>query len=376
MTKALAWSAAVAAALAAPAAAQRLSSPAMATKIGLISGHQWEPASSFEERGTGWCEKGSFVDAGVLPVRKEIRLVCSGYGHPGKNAYMTQILNVDARPVSVEPLAEAGTPEAVYQNVAWLERGKSAPLPVTWDFFRLRTWNDQGGIVDIPVKDGISALAVLGAKDGGPMIVVGHGYGENGLDAFRPDGKHLWSAADPADLHELSAVRLGGRPALAAVHAVSRLALIGTDGKVRERLLLGGNADRVLLDDGKEPRLYAFDSGAGSKRESLMILAPLKTKEGRRWQSAVPVDLGPITVTARALGRFDAGKPLRLVVGTSNGWVFLLDAAGKTAASRKFLSPVRSLTAADLDGDGRDELVVILDGASQNVVVFSPRDIP
>ena len=63
-------------------------------------------------------------------------------------------------------------------------------------------------------------------------------------------------------------------------------------------------------------------------------------------------------------------------MGTSNGWVFLLNAEGKPVASRKFRSPVRSLTAADLDGDGRDELVVVLDGSSLNVTVFSPQAVP
>ncbi len=366
--------AAVAATLSVPAAAQILAHPGLAEKIHpMTSGHLWEPASAFMERGVAWCAKGSFVDASVLPGRKEIRLVCADFGSRG---HTTQVLDADAKLLFAAPLASTDTADAIFQNVAWLERGKAAPLPVTWDFYRLRTWNDKGAVVDIPVKDGVAAVALLGSKEGGPAIVVGHMYGEKGFDAYRPDGKLLWSSADTTDVRELSVVRLGGRPALAALHAVSRLALLGTDGKVKERLLLGGNSDRVLLDDGKEPRLYAFDSGAGSKRESLNIFTAVRSKEGRRWESPSPVDLGPITITGRALGRFDAGKPPRLVVGTSNGWVFLLDAAGKPVASCKFRSPVRSLTAADLDGDGRDELVVVLDGESLNVTVFSPQTVP
>lgn len=369
-----------AAVLAASAAAQILALPGPALKkIGLISGHQWDPASSFQERGTGWCEHGSFVDGAVLAARKEIRLACSDYGSagaPAERGYKTHILDADARPVSEEPLASTGTAEAVFQNVGWLERGKAAPLAVTWDFYRARTWNEKGSAVDLPVTDGVSSLALLSAKEGGPMIVVGHGYGEKGLDAYRPDGKRLWSSADATDVQRLSAARLDGRPVLAVWHGVGRLALLGPDGKVRERLLVGGNSDRMLLVDGKEPRLYAFDSGAGSKRETLRILTGRKGKEGRVWEQTGTADLGPITITAYVLGRFERGGEERVLVGTNNGWVFLLDASGRTVASRKFLSPVRSLTATDLDGDGRDELVVILDGASQNVVVFSPLTIP
>lgn len=364
------------AALAAPSAAQVLA-PARAMKIRpLTSGRPWEPAASFKEIGTAWCENGAFVDAAVLPARKEIRIVCSDYGSAGKRAFSTQILDAGMRPVSVMPLVSPDSLDAVFENVAWLERGKSEPLPVTWNSYRLRTWNEKGAAVDIAVKDGVSALAVLGAKDGGPLIVVGHGYGENGLEAFRPDGKRVWNTADPADVRGLTLARLDGRPMLAAWHSTSRLALLGVDGKVRERLTFGSNADRMMLDDTKEPRLYTLDSRAGSSRETLLIQLGRKGKEGRRWEAITSADLGPITITGYTLGSFVPGQGRRVVVGTSNGWVFLLDASGKPVASRKFLSPVRRLTAADLDGDGRDELAVILDGASQNVIVFSPQAVP
>lgn len=375
--KRLVWTAALAA-LPLSAAAQIVAPMRMmrAMKIRPLGGYAWEPASSFRYRGMGWCENGTFVDAAVLPARKEIRLVCSDFDDAGKKTFSAQVLDADAKLLSEAPLASTGPLEAVYQNVAWLERGKAAPLPVTWDSYRLRVWNEKGGVVDVPVKDGISSLAVLGSREGGPLIVVGHAYGEHGLEAFRPDGKRLWATADPADVRGLSVERLDGRPALAASHSTSRLALLGVDGKVRERMMLGGNADRMLLDDGKEPRLYALDSQAGSSRETLLTQLRRKDKEGVRWETVASSDLGPITITAYALGRFVPGQERRVVVGTSNGWVFLLDAAGKPVAARKFLSPVHALSAADLDGDGRAELVVVLEGASENVLIFSPQTIP
>ncbi|MBI2387794.1 MAG: hypothetical protein HYV14_17550 [Elusimicrobia bacterium] len=346
-------------------------------KIRPLGGYAWEPASSFKDRGMGWCENGAFVDAAVLPSRGEIRLVCSDYDdNTGKKFFFTQVLDADAKTVSQERFPDAGPLDAVHKEVGWLERGRAAPLPVTWDYSRLRVWNEKGGVVDIPVKDGVSGAALIGSKDGGPLIVVGHAYGENGLEAFRPNGKRAWSTADPADVRELSTARLDGRPVLAAWHSTSRLTFLDASGKVRERLSLGGNADRMLLDDVREPRLYTLDSKAGSSRETLLIQLGRKGKEGRRWESVASADLGPITITGYTLARFVPGAERRLVVGTSNGWVFLLDSSGKAVASRKFLSPVGSLSAADLDGDGRDELVVVIDGASENVVVFSPNIIP
>lgn len=345
-------------------------------KIRPLGGYAWEPEASFKNRGMGWCENGTFVDAAVLPSRKEIRLVCSDYDDSGKRFLVTLVLDADAKTVSQERFPDAGPLDASPKKVVWLERGKAAPLPVTWDYSRLRVWDGKGGVVNIPVKDGVSGAAAMGPKDGGPLIVVSHAYGENGLEAFRPNGKRAWNTADPADVRELSAARLDGRPVLAAWHSTSRLTFLDASGKVRERLSLGGNSDRMLLDDSPEPRLYTFDSKAGSGRETLLIQLGRKGKEGRRWESVASADLGPITITGYTLGRFVPGAERRLVVGTSNGWVFLLDSSGKPVASRKFLSPVSALAAADLDGDGRDELVVVIDGASENVVVFSPGITP
>lgn len=351
--------------LAAPLSAQMVVS-----KIRPFGMADSESDGALRQRGMGWCEHGTFVDASVLPERREIRLVCSIYTREGERLE-AQVLDADARTVATVPIRSSGTAESPFPHMLWLERGKAEPLPAAWDYWRARVWNEKGEPVDLKVEHGVTGAAALSAKDGGPFLVLANDRGENGLEAYRPDGKRAWATPDLVEARKLEAVRFDGRAALAAWHSIGRVALVDARGKVRERILAEGNSDRLMLDDGKEPRAFVLDSGAGSKREAMRTLERRKTKDGPRWEKTASADLGFVTVTGWTLARFSAGKPVP-VVGTSNGWVLLLGEDGTPAYTRKFLSPVRRLTAADLDGDGRDELVVVLDGASQNVVVLSP----
>ena len=60
-----------------------------AMKIHPIGGYEWAPSSSFKFRGSGWCENGSFVDAAVLPVRRESTVASGG---DNKNISLSGIL--------------------------------------------------------------------------------------------------------------------------------------------------------------------------------------------------------------------------------------------------------------------------------------------
>lgn len=358
------------------AAALLLSAPLHAQMISKIrvvgGGHGFEPEGSFTDRGSAWCGNGRFVDASVLPARREIRLVCSLYDRDGgRDKIEVQLLNADAKLSGTAKLVSTSTLGTVFDNVAWIERGKSEPLAVTWNSYQARVWDEKGQDHDLKT-DGITAATTLGSKDGGPLFVVSHGWGANGVEAFRPDGRSAWATPEPAEVRGLESVRLDGKAALAAWYSVGRLALLDGSGKVRERVLPEGNSDRLMVEDGKEPRLFVLDSGANSGRERVKILSGRKDKGARVWTRTGGADLGPITVTAWTSGRFAPNGGVRAVVGTSNGWVFVLGEDGSPVASRKFLSPVHRLAAADLDGDGRDELVMILSGASENVYVASP----
>jgi hypothetical protein len=78
--------------------------------------------------------------------------------------------------------------------------------------------------------------------------------------------------------------------------------------------------------------------------------------------------VGPRAVVASALGRFLPGDRKQLAVATYSGHVTLLDAFDGTVLVDLVWPDARDLSAADLDGDGRDDLVV---GAGRFVTVLS-----
>jgi hypothetical protein len=78
--------------------------------------------------------------------------------------------------------------------------------------------------------------------------------------------------------------------------------------------------------------------------------------------------VGPRAVVASAIGRFLPGDRRQLAVVTYSGHVALLDTADGTLLADLVWPDARDLAAADLDGDGHEELIV---GASRFVTVLS-----
>ena len=272
--------------------------------------------------------------------------------------------------------AQAGTAALTLGKFRlWDDSGK-APLFAGADDFRLWQFGLGGRPVEMDVPEmRAEDFTPVPKEHGGPLVVAAYQYGTAGLRAFKPDGKLAWELAD---LERITSVRLdfaGLRPVLAAADGTGKISLVGLQGRVLERFQAGGNLDRVLYDQDSEGQwLYGLDSRAGSWKESLKIFRADRGRSPgeREWREAGTHDLGNITVAAWALGGFYDG-PRKIVLGTSNGWVLILDRTGRLATEARFRGKIVSLLSRDLDRDLKEELIVGVEGFSGNLFVFGRK---
>lgn len=254
-----------------------------------------------------------------------------------------------------------------------LEEGKKGPTFIAKNEFQILRFDSSGKAVELSEAcRGATDFAVVPKEQGGPLIAVAT-RGRAGLMAFSKNGKLAWEILDIPGVDRVRLEFAGSRPVLAAVGGLGNISLVGIQGQVLERIDGDGNMDRVLFDRDKEGQwMYGLDSSAGSWREILTVRhsKPGLQPGARSWDVSAIRNLGPITVTAYALGRFDAGAR-RLVIGTDNGWVMLLDRSGATITASRFRGKIVSLTARDLDKDKTDELLVGVEGYSGNLFVYS-----
>ncbi len=257
----------------------------------------------------------------------------------------------------------------------WDDSGK-IPLFAGSDDFRLWQFSPGSQPVELAVPEmRAEEFTPVPKEHGGPLLVAAYQYGAAGLRAFKPGGKVAWELPE---LERISTVRLdfaGLRPVLAAADGTGKISVAGVQGRILERFQAGGNLDRVLYDQDSEGQwLYGLDSRAGSWKETLKIFrADRGRSPGERdWREAGSHDLGPITVTAWTLGGFDAG-PRKLVLGTSNGWVLVLDRAGRLVTEARFRGKIVSLLSRDLDRDRKEELIIGVEGFSGNLFVFGRK---
>lgn len=202
-----------------------------------------------------------------------------------------------------------------------------------------------------------SDIAALGRGGGGPVLVASYSYGDYGLQAVDRKGRLAWKTDFLPRAQHLAVARLPGGPVVAAPDGLGKIFLVSPKGRLKDRVLGPGNMDRVAFAGGS--RLYGLDSGSGSWTESLSLWSLKPGPEDRRWTQEKALDLGPITATAWVAGRFDgkAGPP-QLAVGTDNGWVLVFNDDGSQATRARFRGKISALRALDLNGDGREELVV------------------
>ncbi len=312
--------------------------------------------------------KDRFLGADMVASRKEVWVASVGY--PNDEAKLT-VLDAHGEAVSEAKL------KFVPKKFKMLDMGKKAPMIVAWDTFKLKGFSAGGAQEwDFAVeKVSPSDFAVVSQPMGGPLVVASYNYGEAGLRAVGPEGKLAWQTPEISQAHWVASARMDGRTVLVATDGVGKAYVTDLKGKVVERIQNEGNSERLMIDgsDPKRAWMYSLDSGADSWRQKIAVsqsAGPVK-KEASRWTPVSSEDLGMITTTAFTLGDFDGQGRRQPVIGTDNGWVLLLDQAGKIVTSARFRGKIQFLGAADLRGDKKEELVVGVEGFADNVFVFA-----
>jgi hypothetical protein len=161
----------------------------------------------------------------------------------------------------------------------------------------------------------IEAVPASGEKAGELWIATTGGLFRSG-----PEGSPF-DAVDGFESVLDVAVRGGVRFALGAEGTVSRL---GTDAAVDGSRLAPIQGDRLVI--GPDPNC-----------------SPVVASPG---------------VTAWAAGRFQDGEAGQIALATAGGQLLILDAGSGEVVFRARWAGIRDLLAGDLDGDGRDDLVV------------------
>ena len=206
-----------------------------------------------------------------------------------------------------------------------------------------RLWNRDG------VYHGVRRIAVSDLDgDGRNEVLAADHYGS--VHIIRADGTSKVSAYSELGDVCFDVGDLGGEGRPALVNGSSTGVLTAYEYPVKALFSFNnhGYAVRqvICLDldgDGRDEVLVASDTG---------FLYALDGKGECKWQRGLGSAVLDVAVGKRAQGLF-------LVTGQRDGAVRILDHGGTVLAASAVGSAVRSLSCADLDGDGADEVIVI-----------------
>lgn len=225
---------------------------------------------------------------------------------------------------------------------------------------------DLHGGPAVPLAADVARLATGDLDGDGADEVIVHSWRTKKLSAYRADGKKLWSRGGFDTVNTLSAGRLdaarrgvlvsGGRGG----GMITDLTGLTSAGKVFLSTPLAWNeaAFARMADLGDGPRLLSVGHLYPNDRQILKV-----SRVGAKGLELVwEADLGWTSVSALAAADLDGDGRGEVLVGTGNGWILVFSPDGRPLAEKNVVGEITALEAGDLDGDGGRKVLVAVNG--------------
>ena len=193
------------------------------------------------------------------------------------------------------------------------------------------------------------------------------------VGAFSADGRELWTRKGFDHVEGLAAGRFGEDRAesivvFGSVKGVSRVSLLNGKGRT-----VGSFSDDSVPELGAVLRRAGAATWLvheGSKYQTEHTRVRISRIEGGRRTSSAEADAGRARVLSLVVADLRGDGRKEIVLGTDNGWLLIYDENARFLAEKHFFGEIRSLAAADLDRNGRQELLVGVYGTSPEVYAF------
>ena len=275
--------------------------------------------------------------------------------------------------------AAAGPFPRYVRGLDILGTGRDAVL-LAHEMYRVQVLSWDGRPLWATEKTGAQFAAADLDGDRRPELLAAGGYtGE--VAAYDREGKPLWTRADMGHISDLAGGRflLGPADGVAVLTAGPResgVTLLDSKGKTLASLaepcapLAGTGLDRK----GGTALLAILCSGHGAERLRLKLL---EAAEGALRVVGENV-LGWSELSALRAADLDGDGADELVLGTTAGWVLVYSNRGEWLSERHWFGRITDLAAGDVDGDGREEVVVGVGGHEPAVylVQVEPGSVP
>lgn len=262
-----------------------------------------------------------------------------------------RLIRLDARGAVVSSAAFSGA----FDQFCAL-RARREGLFVVRDFWTVTVADPTQGALWSPPGDYDNIASADLDGDGQDELLARDRKGA--LSAFDADGKRLWSRSGLPELSGLVSGRLEGRGPASLIARGSQFGqsrLFVLDGRGRVELSTPVAWSEAALTAVASGRLAAVGHSYPEERDFLSLSpaggAPL-------WR----FDLGWTAASALAAADLDGDGRDEIALGTTSGWVLVFSDEGKLLAEKNFLGEVSQLVAAGLTGDGRRQLLVALKG--------------